>query len=295
MEFAGFLMTYNRHTLILNTIENIFNQTVPPEHLLIVDNSDNSKTRDLIEGLNDPKVEHLPMQDNLGPAGASKVGISVLISRGYKWIYWGDDDDPPKFNDEFENLLNLARQNKEIAAIGSVGARFNRKTGLMERLIDEECLEVVDCDVIGGNHNMILNANILRKTKILPNDDLFFGFEEFEFLRRIKLAGYRVVVSGKSLLRLRARANRLNIKVQSKLNPRADYKQLKREYYSYRNLIYSYLYTFKYKDLAFKMVLRALAKIPFGYLKGFNYGNKNAQFMIMSIFDALSKSLGKRY
>lgn len=295
MSFAGFLMTYNRHAIILETIEKIFNQTVPPEHLIIIDNSNNLKTKDLINGLSNPKIEYLPMKNNLGPAGASKVGISVLISKGYKWIYWGDDDDPPKFNDEFESLLNLARSNDEIAAIGSVGARFNRKTGLMERLTDEECVDLVDCDAIGGNHNMILNADILRTTKILPNDNLFFGFEEFEFLRRIKLAGYRVVVSGKSLLRLRARVNRLNIKVQSQLKPRSNYKQLKREYYSYRNLIYSYLYTFEYRDLAFKIIFRALAKIPFGYLNGFSYGNKNTKFMIMSIFDALSKKLGKRY
>jgi len=44
LKFAGFIMTYERAEILLETIDIIFSQTVTPDKLLIVDNSATNDT-----------------------------------------------------------------------------------------------------------------------------------------------------------------------------------------------------------------------------------------------------------
>ena len=55
-DFAGFIMTYERHDLIARTINQILSQSFPPEKLLVVDNSVSTRTEEIIRALNDPRV-----------------------------------------------------------------------------------------------------------------------------------------------------------------------------------------------------------------------------------------------
>jgi len=289
-------MTYNRASIIESTITQIFNQTLPPSKLIVVDNSDDYKTEELVMKINNPRIFYLRVGHNSGPAGAAKIGLEYLVQQGFDWVYWGDDDDPPIFLDEFQELLNIAdNSDTNIAAIGSVGSKFNYKTGLRERFKDSECDGVLDCDSIGGNHNLIINAKAVLKTGIYPNPDLFFGFEEFEFLQRLKEKGFRIVVNGNSLLKHRVHSNRLNINSTRSLLPKKNISNLRRDYYSYRNLIFMLNETFNKKYLAMKIAFRALLKIPFGYLNGWSYGNKNSKFMFKAVIDAYQRKLGKTY
>ena len=295
IRFAGFIMTYNRGSILESTITQIFEQTFPPEKILVIDNSSDNITKNLIENLNHSKVFYHSAGYNSGPAGAAKIGLEILANEGYDWIYWGDDDDPPLFKDEFQKLLLMARSLKNVGAIGSVGAKFNYNTGLKERFKDKECRGILECDSIGGNHNLIINAKAVLETGIFPNPDLFFGFEEFEFLQRLKFKGYRIIASGESLLKHRIHNDRLNIESTRSIVPKKNIPALKRDYYSYRNLIYTLHFTFKEKNLGFKISSRALMKIPFGYLKGFQYGNLNFKYMVNAVVHSYQKKLGKTY
>ena len=49
MRFAGFIMTYERETILVDTIQAIFSQTVTPEKILIIDNSSTYNTKELIK------------------------------------------------------------------------------------------------------------------------------------------------------------------------------------------------------------------------------------------------------
>lgn len=293
--FAGFIITYNRPNILAKTIEIVLNQSLAPEKILIVDNSDNEETRKKIQELNDQRISYYSVGYNAGPAGAAKIGFEILIEEGFKWIYWGDDDDPPLFENEFEHLLEMAAKIEGIGAIGSVGSKFDVRTGLKIRFKDEECIGPLESDSIGGGHNMIVNAKAVKATKVYPDPRLFFGFEELIFLRSLKLKGYKIITSGESLLKHREFHNRTNIKNTQKLIPTKKFTDLKRDYYSYRNLIYSFYYTWNLKSLAFKHTFRALIKIPFSYIKGLKYGFATTKFMITAILHAFTKKMGKQY
>ncbi|WP_081210046.1 glycosyltransferase [Salegentibacter sediminis] len=295
-KLAGFVITYNREEKILkSTIEKVLSQTIVPGKLLVLDNGSKSNVKKLIEGFNNPVLEYHAMGSNIGPAGAANFGLKTLASQNFEWIYWGDDDDPPLFPDIFEHLIELGNSISKIGAIGSVGGKFDFSKGLLVRYKDEDLKGLLDVDSIGGGQNLLISGTALRETKVFPDAKLFFGFEEFEFLQKLKLKGYRILVSGESMLKHRIFKDRKGIQVKRSYFLKKSHSAIKRDYYSYRNNIYMFLYKFRNWRLVFIFISRALGKMLAGYLKGIPYGNYNFRMMFFSIFDAFRKRMGKTY
>ena len=109
---------------------------MPPEKLLIVDNSFSNITQDLVKKINLPNLYYHKVGYNSGPAGAAAIGLKILSDEGYDWIYWGDDDDPPYFKNTFEILIEMAIQSNQVGCVGSVGQFLNFKTGFIKRVPD---------------------------------------------------------------------------------------------------------------------------------------------------------------
>lgn len=296
VQFSGFIITYNRSEILKETIEIVFKQSFCPEKLLIVDNSDDHLTKDLITELIDQKwpLEYIPTGFNAGPAGAASLGLKRLSEEGYDWIYWGDDDDPPKFPGVFEDLLNIGNNYPLIGAIGSVGSRFNFRTGIMERFNDDELESILEVNSIGGGHNLLINAHAIRMSNILPDVVLFYGFEEFDFLQRLKIQGFKILISGQSLYEHRKLKNRLGPQKLYNFLPKKINHSLNRKYYSDRNLIYILFYNLN-KPLAGCMVIfRILIKSIFGFFGGFKSGVYNFKISIIAIYDGIFKRMGQR-
>src|SRR5690606_16970541 len=242
---AAFIITFNRPETLERTIKELLSQTLPPELILIIDNSTDEKTKEMVARNNSPKLMYYSMGENAGPAASAAKGLSTLHKMGFKWILWQDDDDPPLEKHYNKNLILTAKKiGNNIGIIGTVGTRLNPITGLLNRILDEELekTEFVDVDLIGGGHHMIINSEVIDKN-CLPNPELFFGFEELDFCLKVKRKDYKVIVPSKIYLQKRARTGRLGLsknkeKSKQKLTP----KSFWREYYSFRNLIYIFLH-----------------------------------------------------
>jgi glycosyltransferase involved in cell wall biosynthesis len=291
MKFAAFIMTYERPTILHETIGRLLEQTLRPEKILVVDNSISYETEGLIKDLNDPAIEYFRVGYNSGPAGAAKRGLQRLVEEGYDWIHWADDDDPARFNDAFEILLK--QTTPDIGVIGAVGSLFDWRTGLKKRYRDDQLNGLLEADSIGGGYCMIVNARAINAVT-LPDEDLFFGMEEFDFCQRVKRAGFRVCVSGELMFRYRQLNNKLGVDKKPSLIPRRDLKHLHREYYSYRNAIYLMSHTYKKRALVLKYLMRIAGKLPLGFVKGPRYGWRNATLLLKAVYHGLSKKMGKR-
>ena len=75
IRFAAFVMTYERPEVLLKTIQNLREQTFPPELILIVDNSISRTTEILLNKHKFSNLEYFKVGYNSGPAGASKIGL----------------------------------------------------------------------------------------------------------------------------------------------------------------------------------------------------------------------------
>lgn len=240
IKFAGFLMTYERADILEQTIEKILSQSIVPEKLLIVDNSESNATELMIKRLQNPFLKYHKVGKNSGPAGAAKIGLEVLSKEGFDWIYWGDDDDAPIFENTFKTLLHTALSDEKCGCVGVVGQYFNRITGFVKRVPNEllQSEGVLEVDTIAGGMSKIVNGDMIRKHQIFPDEKLFFGMEELDYDLRIKKTGYTLLVDRQFYYQHRLRWNRVDVpnkSLQAKSN-----NALVREYYSIRNGLYIY-------------------------------------------------------
>ena len=288
--YSLFIITRNRSNILKYTIEEIFKQTLPPHSLLIIDNSDDEATQLMYEQTNDSRLQYHKVGYNSGPAGAAAIGIKILFEQGYEWVVWGDDDDPPQFNDVIENLFSIIPKIdiKTIGVIGSVGVNFNNSTGLIERIPDKDLNGILDVDCVAGNMFPLLHRNIYLNT-IFPDPDLFFGFEELDFCLAVKRAKLRVIVPGKEMYRHRVIHKRLNLVKNYKLKA---LQSLWREYYSTRNRIYILLKKEKSYKGVVKISIRTFVKMVYGFKFGFKYGRLNFYFLSKGLYDGFCNRMG---
>lgn len=287
-------MTYERPGIIADTIEKIFGQTFPPQKLLIVDNSISTDTMNLIAELNNPKIEYHRVGKNIGPAGASKIGLEKLTEQGFKWIYWVDDDDPPFFPDTLEKLLTTANRNEKTGVVGAVGHYFNKNKGVVVRVADEELSKNgdIEIDVIAGNMVIVVNSDVVKKG-VLPDPGLFLNIEEYDFCLRVQNAGYKIMVPRDVYFAYRNKKQRFDLPT----NPSPVFpieSVLWRRYYSTRNLIYILTNNEKSYIGAVWVSIRAIGKAITGFKMGMHYGLLNAKMECKGILHGWFKMTGMR-
>ena len=289
--FAQFIITRNRPEVLVETIKEIFRQTVSPKKILILDNSENYDTKNIIERLNDDRIEYLHIGYNAGPAGAGYIGVEKLFEQGYEWVLWGDDDDPPIFEDVVEKLFQITEQvpKNSLGLVGAVGVNFDTKTAKIERIPDSQLCGLLEVDAIAGNMIPLIHRNVYENNA-LPDKSLFFGFEELDFCLSVKRAGLKIYVSGEEMVRHRKHFGRIGLK--EKKYTRKNLESLWREYYSTRNLIHILLRKEKQYIGTAVLIFRVVLKMFYGFRYGFTYGKKNFIFLGKGVIHGLFKKMG---
>ena len=126
-------MTFERPEILLKSIRNLQSQTFPPEYILIVDNSASYDTQNALKEFISPSLEYYRVGYNSGPAGGASMGLIKVAEKGYQWIYWGDDDNPPRnpqvFQDLFSRIRKLEEQQVNLGIYGGKGGTINKLTG----------------------------------------------------------------------------------------------------------------------------------------------------------------------
>lgn len=284
ISFAAFVMTYNRVEILPDTIHKIKQQTFAPEYILIVDNSDNNLTEDYIKNLNDPKIGYYKVGYNSGPAGGAYYGLKILAERGFNWIYWGDDDDPPFYNDTFEILLNSIVGKENIGVVGQVGALINPITGDIVRIKDEKLIgDYLRVDYIGGGQCMIVNSKLIPEC--LPEKELFFGFEDLSFALRVKATNFKMLVPVELFIRNRKKSGSFGTNKMS-IPGNSNYKASWRLYYSTRSLIYIYFHEQNKIIPTFIQLLKTIIKI-------LNSKGEKRSFLLKGLIHGFTKKMGK--
>ena len=291
--FAAFIITKDRPFELIETIKKLFSQSFPPSYILVVDNGAQTESKDRINDLHDKKISHHSIGYNAGPAGGAYWGMKLIFEKGYDWVLWVDDDDPPKFENLIEDLFDIVHHNDNefLGMVGAVGERFDRKKGTIIRLKDKQLTGYLEVDTISGNMFPLVSKRIFEKG-ILPNKELFFGFEELDFGLSLKRAGFKILTSGKLHLKHRKLAGRLNL--ISNKNQKKLYSSLWREYYSARNLAFILFHQEKSVIGTLTCICRNLLKSFVVFRHGFAYGTKASSFILMGLFDGIFSRMHMR-
>jgi GT2 family glycosyltransferase len=294
MTFSAFIITYKRSNELIHMLQKISEQTVIPQHILIVDNDPDQSAKDVPSLFANLFIEYHPVGYNAGPAGAANYGLDYLSKKAYDFIAWLDDDDPPYFNDTFEHLLSILNENKQCGCVGLVGQHFNHHLGVIKRVDNDELTGkgLLSVSYIAGNMIKIVNAEVVRSKNILPEKKIFFGFEELEFDLKLQKAGYTLLVDKESFYRHRKLYNRLNI--TQPLFSKKNNKQLIRDYYSTRNLLFimnQNKFYFAFVSVIFRVIFKSLA----GFIYGPLYGIRNLKYQTRGVLHYFIRKYGQIY
>ncbi|MDT0689831.1 glycosyltransferase [Salegentibacter sp. F188] len=278
-DFAAFVITYERTEILLRTIKIIRNQSSPPAYLLIVDNSTTNLTEEALKPLISPELDYLRIGYNSGPAGGAKIGLQHITELGFKWVYWGDDNDPPRdlevFREMLKSIKEIENSGVKLGIFGGKGGTFNKYSGRVKALTNEKLKKerYAEADFVPGGHTLIVNTEVVRKG-ILPNEKLFFGFEDLDFSIKVKQLGFAILVHSESWLRVRYKYdNSANNYRWRDSSFGKNSELLVREFYSTRSLLdifYKNNFYFAFGFLLFK----SIGKMILGFRHGLDYGKR---------------------
>jgi GT2 family glycosyltransferase len=151
------------------------------------------------------------------------------------WLVVIDDDDPPFDDDVLAGLWRLAAGGSvdDVGAVGIIGSVFDRRSGRMRRLADDELAGVVDVDCIGSNQFPMYRVSAVRATGVFE-PSLFWGYDDLDYGLRLRRAGFRMVIDGDLARRARTHFGHLD---GGTATTGAKPSNAWRRYYTTRNLI----------------------------------------------------------
>ncbi len=113
-QVAAVIVTFNRASKLPKTIDSVFAQSHAPEWVVVVNNASTDTTREFLDGLTDPRLRVLHLDENLGGAGGFEYGMAVGNNLGADFVWVMDDDCYPD-PDSLETLLDQ-REKSSLAA-----------------------------------------------------------------------------------------------------------------------------------------------------------------------------------
>ncbi len=97
-----FITTYNRASLLQETLNNLLSQTIRPDKITVLDNNSSDNTRQLVLSYADKGVEYVPTHGFLGNFKKARQ----IVSRPYCMLFHDDDLLHPKYLESVLKLLN---------------------------------------------------------------------------------------------------------------------------------------------------------------------------------------------
>jgi GT2 family glycosyltransferase len=235
----GVLVTYRRPGVLAAMLGCLSAQELPFETLFVVDNGGLPGTSDLLRAHEAKRLNVCPILpgDNLGPAGGFALGMrrAAEVAGPDDWVLLLEDDNPPpaqpaRFLADLAMFASrLADAYPDTGAVGTGGARFDRRRGRMTRVRDEELAPVVPVDYVTNCLFPLYRMTAVRKAGV-QDGRLFFGFDELEYGLRLQAAGYRLYLAS-AFCRLRRASGPREDRQARLLAPW-------RQYYGVRNLVH---------------------------------------------------------
>jgi len=101
------VVTKDRPATLATSLQAVCRQTRLPDHVIVVDNGNDPKIAEILEGSGIPST-YLPSRRNLGGAGGFALGMLQALALGADWVWCADDDGRPDGPEVLATLLTTA-------------------------------------------------------------------------------------------------------------------------------------------------------------------------------------------
>ena len=193
------VVTHRRLDELAKSLNAVSAQTRAPDHLVVVDNDDDPRVRDIVSGQPIPTT-YLGSRRNLGGAGGFALGMLHALALGADWIWLADDDGRPVDSEVLGKLLACA-QKSDLAEVSPMVCDMNnperlafplRRGLLWRRRVSELRTEGRAQDLLPGIASLF-NGALFRASTLeavgVPDLRLFMRGDEVEVHRRLVRSG----------------------------------------------------------------------------------------------------------
>lgn len=190
------VVTHRRPDELAKSLDALSAQTRPVDHLIVVDNDNSDRVRDLVAGQQVPTT-YLGSRRNLGGAGGFALGMLHALALGAEWIWCADDDGRPQDPGVLSTLLECARR-YQLAEVSPMvcdiddPARlaFPLRRGLVWRRYVSELRDGQDFlpGIASLFNGALFRASTLEAVGV-PDLRLFVRGDEVEIHRRLMRSG----------------------------------------------------------------------------------------------------------
>ncbi len=201
------LVTHRRPDEVAKSLDALTAQSHPIDHLIVVDNDNDARVRDLVAG-QPVATTYLGSRRNLGGAGGFALGMLHALALGAEWIWCADDDGRPADPDVLATLLGcaakhqLAEVSPLVCDIGDPARlAFPLRRGLVWRRHVSELRDALPgqlgapsaCGELLPGIASLFNGALFRADAIeavgVPDLRLFVRGDEVEIHRRLVRSG----------------------------------------------------------------------------------------------------------
>jgi rhamnopyranosyl-N-acetylglucosaminyl-diphospho-decaprenol beta-1,3/1,4-galactofuranosyltransferase len=191
------VVTHRRPDELAKSLDAVSAQNRAPDHLIVVDNDDDARVREIVNG-QPIKSTYLGSRRNLGGAGGFALGMLHALSLGVDWVWLADDDGRPADSEVLATLMACASTHRlaEVSPMVCDMAdpqrlAFPLRRGLAWRRQVSE-LRTGTEDLLPG-YASLFNGALFRASTLeavgVPDLRLFVRGDETELHRRLVRSG----------------------------------------------------------------------------------------------------------
>ena len=192
------VVTHRRPDELAKSLESVSAQTRTPDHLVVVDNDDDARVREIVNSQPITST-YLGSRRNLGGAGGFALGMLHALALGADWVWLADDDGRPADSEVLATLMACAERyglaevspmicdmdNPELLA-------FPLRRGVVWRRRVDEIRKGSGDDLLPGIAHLF-NGALFRAATLeavgVPDLRLFLRGDETELHRRLLRTG----------------------------------------------------------------------------------------------------------
>jgi rhamnopyranosyl-N-acetylglucosaminyl-diphospho-decaprenol beta-1,3/1,4-galactofuranosyltransferase len=192
------VVTHRRLEQLATSLKAVAGQVRAPDHLIVVDNDDDPRVRELVSGQPIPST-YLGSRRNLGGAGGFALGMLQALTTGADWVWLADDDGRPADSAVLGTLLDCATRHSlaEVSPMvcdldDPTRLAFPLRRGLVWRRRVSELRVDGAGDLLPGIASLF-NGALFKATTLesvgVPDIRLFIRGDETDLHRRLVLSG----------------------------------------------------------------------------------------------------------
>ena len=198
-EVTAVVLTFRRPRLAGDVVRSLMaREHLDPGQIVVVVNGEG--------GLDDPALEDavrmVRLETNTGPAGGFRAGLEAAFADpACRWAYLCEDDiglfdlPTPRLAEVLERIGGLGPAHPAVGAVVAYGRAFVGRGAHTVNVVPATA-DFTPVDVACWGATLV--AREVVEAGVLPDPDLFFGVEDFDFFCAVRAAGWEVLVDGRA-------------------------------------------------------------------------------------------------